>query len=122
METLPKGNNMISKLTHYTAACVLIFSPMILSAQAESDDYEAIMALTQTINACNACHSATGSAFINVSMDDNNLISLRHPHILTERKISGGHSHSDSKQPKQMMENMEEMMKSEGENTGQNSE
>lgn len=50
-------------------------------------------ALAQTINACNACHSATGSSFIEVTLDVADPLSLRHPHKLTERGVPGGHTH-----------------------------
>lgn len=50
-------------------------------------------ALTQTINTCNACHAATGSDFIQVTLDARDSLSLRHPHRFMERGVPGGHMH-----------------------------
>lgn len=50
-------------------------------------------ALVQAINACNACHAATGSGFVEVTLEVPNLLGLRHPHKLTPRAVPEGHSH-----------------------------
>jgi hypothetical protein len=52
-----------------------------------------VKALTQTINTCNACHTATGSEFIQVTLDAQESLSMRHPHTFMERAVPGGHSH-----------------------------
>ncbi len=50
-------------------------------------------ALVQTIDTCNACHAATGSDFVQVTLDARDSLSLRHPHKLMRRAVPGGHSH-----------------------------
>jgi hypothetical protein len=50
-------------------------------------------ALTQTTDTCNACHTATGSGFVQVTLDVRNSLSLRHPHKFVQQKVPGGHSH-----------------------------
>ena len=50
-------------------------------------------ALSQTTDTCNACHAATGSAFVQVTLDARDSTSLRHPHKFMEQKVSGGHTH-----------------------------
>jgi hypothetical protein len=51
-------------------------------------------ALAQTITTCNACHTATGSDFIQLTLDARESLSIRHPHKFMERAVPGGHSHS----------------------------
>jgi len=53
-------------------------------------------ALTQTIVTCNACHTATGSDFVQVRLDARGSLSMRHPHSFMERKMPSGHSHGMS--------------------------
>ncbi|TDJ28368.1 MAG: hypothetical protein E2O57_04520 [Gammaproteobacteria bacterium] len=53
-------------------------------------------ALTQTIDTCNACHTATGSDFIQVTLDARKSLSMRHPHSFMARKMPSGHSHGMS--------------------------
>ena len=53
-------------------------------------------ALVQTIETCNACHAATGSGFVQVTLKSRNSMSLRHPHKLMPREMAGGHSHGMS--------------------------
>ena len=53
-------------------------------------------ALTQTIDACNACHTATGSSFIQVSLDAGDSLSMRHPHKFMAQQAPVGHSHGMS--------------------------
>ena len=50
-------------------------------------------ALTQTTEACNACHTATGSGFIQVMLDVNESPSLRHPHKFQKQGAPSGHTH-----------------------------
>ena len=50
-------------------------------------------ALIQTTNTCNACHTATGSDFVQVTLDPAEALSIRHPHKFSEQKMQGGHSH-----------------------------
>jgi hypothetical protein len=50
-------------------------------------------ALTQTTETCNACHTATGSGFIQVTLDVSESLSLRHPHKFQKQEVSGGHTH-----------------------------
>jgi len=50
-------------------------------------------ALNDSIIACNACHKATGSEFIEVTLDARDSLSLRHPHRLIPRDVPGGHHH-----------------------------
>ncbi|MEE8364152.1 MAG: hypothetical protein V3R76_00055 [Gammaproteobacteria bacterium] len=51
-------------------------------------------ALAQTIDSCNACHTASASRFIEVQLNARESISLRHPHKFIERQVQGGHAHS----------------------------
>ena len=53
-------------------------------------------ALVQTIDTCNACHTATGSGFVQVTLNAHDSMSLRHPHKLMRREMAGGHSHGIS--------------------------
>ena len=53
-------------------------------------------ALVQTIDTCNACHAATGSGFVQVTLDASDSMSLRHPHKLMQREMVGGHAHGMS--------------------------
>ncbi len=53
-------------------------------------------ALQQTISSCNACHTATGSDFVQVTLDAKEALSLRHPHRLDQRGAPAGHTHSHS--------------------------
>ena len=60
----------------------------------EHNDHEKFeKALTQTIDTCNACHTATGSDFVQVTLDAGEALSIRHPHKFMEREVPGGHSH-----------------------------
>ena len=61
-------------------------------------------ALTQTIGTCNACHTATGSAFVEVTLDARESMSLRHPHRLMSRNVEGGHHHKKPSAMGNMME------------------
>ena len=71
-----------------------------------------VTALDGTISACNACHVASESPFIQVTMDARDAISLRHPHALTGSELAEGHSHGGpAMMQKNMQENMQDMMK-----------
>jgi hypothetical protein len=61
-------------------------------------------ALNDSINACNACHRATGSEFIEVTLDVRESLSLRHPHRLMPRDVPGGHHHGASAGMGRMMQ------------------
>jgi hypothetical protein len=50
-------------------------------------------ALVQATNTCNACHTATGSGFVQVTLDADESLSIRHPHKFTKQKMVGGHTH-----------------------------
>jgi hypothetical protein len=53
-------------------------------------------ALTQTIDTCNACHTATGSSFVQVTLDAADSLSMRHPHKFMQQQAPLGHSHGMS--------------------------
>lgn len=71
-------------------------------------------ALNQTINTCNSCHTATGSEFIQVTLDASDSLSLRHPHVLGHRQAQGGHEHGMTPAMERMMKQMQEGMMSGG--------
>jgi hypothetical protein len=58
-------------------------------------------ALEQTVNTCNSCHAATDSAFINVTLDVPDSLSMRHPHRFTRQATPEGHHHGMPKQMEQ---------------------
>jgi hypothetical protein len=65
-----------------------------LESAIEHNDHEKFeTALTQTIDTCNACHAATGSDFVQVTLDAREALSIRHPHKFMEQKVPGGHTH-----------------------------
>ena len=65
-----------------------------LEGAIEHNDHEKFeKALTQTIDTCNACHTATGSGFVQVTLDARDSLSLRHPHKFVERQVPSGHFH-----------------------------
>ncbi len=51
-------------------------------------------ALEQTTETCNACHTATGSGFVHVTLDASEALSLRHPHKFQMQEMPGGHDHT----------------------------
>ena len=67
-------------------------------------------ALEETVNACNACHVATGSPFVQVVLDAEKSISMRHPHALAHTEMAGGHAHGEPAMMQVMPQNMESMM------------
>ena len=74
-------------------------------------------ALSQTVVTCNACHSATGSGSIEVTLDVSDRMSLRHPHKLKPTVVPEGHTHAMPVEMKMMVEEMMEEM-GHGENAG----
>lgn len=50
-------------------------------------------ALSQATEACNACHVATGSGFVEVTLEAGESLSLRHPHKFKQQAVPGGHTH-----------------------------
>jgi len=50
-------------------------------------------ALQTAIDACNGCHAATGSNFVEVTLDAPDGLSMRHPHRLMMRNAPAGHHH-----------------------------
>lgn len=49
--------------------------------------------MAQAVNTCNACHSATGSPFIQVTLNSQNSLGMRHPHKFMTSKPAAGHEH-----------------------------
>ena len=49
--------------------------------------------LNQATQTCNSCHVATGSPFIQVSLDTSETLSMRHPHALMMQKSDMKHMH-----------------------------
>ena len=65
-----------------------------LEGAIEHGDHEKFeKALAQTINTCNSCHAATGSDFVQVTMDATESLSMRHPHSFMSRGVPSGHTH-----------------------------
>ncbi len=52
-----------------------------------------VEALDETVKSCNACHVATGSPFIKITLEGREALSLRHPHALDRSKMPGKHMH-----------------------------
>ncbi len=55
------------------------------------DDFNKEVAAT--VKSCNACHAATGSAFVQVTLDVDKSLSLRHPHAFDKTKVPKEHGH-----------------------------
>ena len=62
------------------------------SAIAHSNKEKMAALLGEAAQTCNNCHVATGSAFLKVTLDSNNAMSMRHPHVLTKQKMAA-HAH-----------------------------
>ena len=62
------------------------------SAINHADEKKMSAALSEAVQICNACHTATGSPFIKVTLDVDESLSMRHPHIFTKQKM-GKHTH-----------------------------
>lgn len=56
-------------------------------------------ALSQSINTCNSCHVATGSEFVEVTLDAEESLSMRHPHRFMRRDMPSGHAHGHAAMP-----------------------
>ena len=52
--------------------------------------------LEQSVESCNACHNATDSAFIQVTLDERDSLSIRHPHTFTARAAPQEHGHGEA--------------------------
>ncbi|MFQ5755888.1 MAG: hypothetical protein ACE5H7_07295 [Acidiferrobacterales bacterium] len=50
-------------------------------------------ALNETVKNCNACHAAVGSEFVQVTLDAQRSLSMRHSHEFMHRKMMGQHMH-----------------------------
>jgi hypothetical protein len=61
-------------------------------------------ALAQTIDTCNACHTATGSDFVQVTLDATESLSMRHPHTFMSRGVPSGHAHGSPSGMGEMMQ------------------
>lgn len=48
--------------------------------------------LERAVETCNSCHAATGSPFINVTLDAIGTLSMRHPHAFKKQEM-GSHKH-----------------------------
>jgi hypothetical protein len=51
-------------------------------------------ALNETLNGCNACHAAVGSEFVQVTLDAERSLSMRHSHKFMHNKMMGEHKHT----------------------------
>lgn len=61
-------------------------------AIAHSNSKKMAATLDRAVQACNNCHVATGSPFINVTLDASGTLSIRHPHAFKMQKM-GSHMH-----------------------------
>jgi len=62
------------------------------SAISHANEKKMNAALSEAVQICNACHTATGSPFIKVTLDATESLSMRHPHKFTKQKM-GKHTH-----------------------------
>ncbi len=66
-----------------------------LNTAIEHGDRDAFSkALSGTVDQCNACHVAAGSPFIEVTLDVDESLSMRHPHRLQQSDKPGAHMHT----------------------------
>ncbi|MDH3691832.1 MAG: hypothetical protein OEU36_20510 [Gammaproteobacteria bacterium] len=49
--------------------------------------------LQEATKSCNACHAATGSEFVQVTLDIGDSLSIRHPHKFDKSKAPVSHTH-----------------------------
>lgn len=61
-------------------------------------------ALEGTVVACNSCHVATGSEFVQVTLNASDGLGMRHPHRLMMRDAPAGHHHGPQPQAGHMMQ------------------
>jgi len=64
-------------------------------AVAEGDNEKLGIAMEQTVNSCNACHTATGSPFVQVVLNAKRSISMRHPHAFSKSEAAAEHAHGE---------------------------
>lgn len=62
------------------------------NAIAHSNSKKMAGLLDRAVQTCNSCHVATGSPFINVTLDATGSLSMRHPHVFKKQKM-GSHMH-----------------------------
>ena len=62
------------------------------NAIAHSNSEKMPALLDRAVETCNSCHVATGSPFINVTLDAIGTLSMRHPHAFKMQKM-GSHMH-----------------------------
>lgn len=62
------------------------------NAIAHSDKKKMATLLKNAVQTCNSCHVATGSPFIQVTLDATEALSMRHPHAFKMQKM-GSHMH-----------------------------
>ena len=61
-------------------------------AIAHANQKKMVSLFDQATQTCNSCHVATGSSFINVTLDATGTLSMRHPHVFSKQKM-GKHMH-----------------------------
>lgn len=65
-----------------------------LNAAIEHGNHDSFTrALGETVKNCNACHKAVGSPFMEVGLEADQSLSMRHPHALHASKKPGEHVH-----------------------------
>lgn len=65
----------------------------VAAAVEHQDAGRFLEALDATVTSCNACHDAAGSAFINVGLEADHTLSMRHAHRFLEWDPLGEHMH-----------------------------
>ena len=94
MKRLTRLSTTIDKEKGQLMQAMLAPSFEAVESAIEHNDHEKFeKALTQTIDTCNACHTATGSDFVQVTLDAREALSIRHPHKFMEREVPAGHTH-----------------------------
>lgn len=66
----------------------------IAGAIEHQDEGRFLQALDATLKNCNACHEAAGSPFINVALDADRTVSMRHAHRFLKTEPMTEHTHS----------------------------
>lgn len=66
----------------------------IAAAIEHQDEGRFLQALEGTLKNCNACHVAAGSPFINVALDADRTVSMRHAHQFLKTEPMSEHTHS----------------------------
>jgi len=59
-------------------------------------------AITHMVGDCNACHTAVGSPFMQVTLNPPDTLSLRHSHKLMHSKLSAEHEHEHEHEEEHM--------------------